>query len=40
MSTGTAPTTSAAWLTLVCWMPAFWSRMTAPKPIAPLEATR
>ena len=29
-STGTAPTISAAWLTLVCAMPAFWSRMTPP----------
>ncbi len=29
-STGTAPTISAAWLTLVRSMPAFWSRITAP----------
>ena len=29
-STGTAPTTSAAWLTLVRSMPAFCSRITAP----------
>jgi hypothetical protein len=29
-STGTAPTISAAWLTLVRSMPAFWSRITRP----------
>ena len=39
-STGTAPTTSAACVTLVRSMPAFWSRITAPKPIAPAAATR
>ena len=33
--TGTAPTTSAACETLVRSMPAFWSRITAPKPTAP-----
>ena len=39
-STGAAPTTSAAWLTLVRSMPAFWSTMTAPKPTAPAATTR
>ena len=29
-STGTAPTISAAWLTLVRSMPAFWSTITTP----------
>jgi hypothetical protein len=38
-STGTAPTTSAAWLTLVRSMPAFWSRITPPYPSAPTPAT-
>ena len=34
-SAGTAPTISAAWLTLVRSMPAFWSTITRPKPSAP-----
>ncbi len=38
-SRGTAPTTTAAWLTLVRCTPAFWSRMTPPNPIAPVTAT-
>ena len=29
-SAGTAPTISAAWLTLVAWMPAFCSMITMP----------
>ena len=29
-STGTAPTISAAWLTLVRSMPAFWTTITMP----------
>jgi hypothetical protein len=39
-STGTAPTISDAWLTFVRAMPAFWSTMTTPNPIAPARATR
>jgi hypothetical protein len=39
-STGTAPTSTAAWLTLVRSIPAFWSMITAPNPIAPAAATR
>ena len=38
--TGTAPTTIAAWLTLVRSMPAFWSTITAPNPIAPEASMR
>ena len=37
-NTGIAPITTAAWLTLVCSIPTFCSRITAPNPIAP-EAT-
>src|SRR5947209_17608569 len=39
-STGTVPMTTAAWLTLVRAMPAFWSRTTRPNPMAPDPSTR
>lgn len=38
--TGTVPRMTAAWLTLVRSIPAFWSMITPPNPIAPATATR
>ena len=38
-STGTAPIISAAWVTLVLVMPAFWTMTVIPYPIAPEIST-
>jgi hypothetical protein len=38
-STGVAPTSSAAWDTLVRMTPSFWTRMVPPYPTAPQAST-